>query len=85
MCLDVLPASLAPGVSGPGLLGLPLAFVESVINQVMASGRVLCADVAELNPSFDRDGITARVAARLLARMARAHALVGAAQASSSA
>ena len=85
VCLDVLPASLAPGVSGPGLLGLPLAFVESVIDQVMASGRVLCADVAELNPSFDRDGITARVAARLLARMARAHALVGAAQASSSA
>lgn len=85
VCLDVLPASLAPGVSGPGLLGLPLAFVESVIDQVMASGRVLCADVAELNPAFDRDGITARVAARLLARMARGHAHARTAQAGSSA
>ena len=32
----------------------------------MASGKLLHADVAELNPSFDIDNRTARVAARLV-------------------
>jgi formiminoglutamase len=71
VCLDVLPAPLAPGVSAPAPLGLPLAHVEALVDQVMASGRVLAADLAELNPSLDEGGRTARVAARLAARIAR--------------
>jgi formiminoglutamase len=74
LCLDVLPAPLAPGVSAPAPLGVPLAHVEALIDQVMASGRVALADIAELNPALDRDGLTARVAARLAARIARAAA-----------
>lgn len=72
LCLDVLPAPLAPGVSAPAPLGVPLAHVEALVDQVMASGRVALADIAELNPAMDRDGLTARVAARLAARIARA-------------
>lgn len=72
LCLDVLPAPLAPGVSAPAPLGLALAHVEALVDQVMASGRVALADIAELNPALDRDGLTARVAARLAARIARA-------------
>lgn len=71
VCMDVLPGAQAPGVSGPAVLGVPLAHVERLIDQVMASGRVVAADIAELNPSFDRDRITARLAARLAARIAR--------------
>lgn len=71
LCLDVLPAPLAPGVSAPAPLGVPLAHVEALVDQVMASGRVALADIAELNPALDRDGLTARVAARLVARIAR--------------
>lgn len=71
VCLDVLPASLAPGVSAPAALGVPLVRIEAVIEQVMRSGKLVAADLAELNPSLDRDGITARVAARLAARIAR--------------
>lgn len=74
LCLDVLPAPLAPGVSAPAPLGLPLAHVEALVEQVMASGRVALADIAELNPVLDRDGLTAKVAARLAARIARAAA-----------
>jgi formiminoglutamase len=74
VCLDVLPAPLAPGVSAPAPLGLPLAHVEALVDQVMASGRVLAADLAELNPALDEGGRTARVAARLAARMARGFA-----------
>lgn len=71
VCMDVFPGAQAPGVSGPAVLGVPLAHVERLIDQVLASGRVVAADIAELNPEFDRDRITARLAARLAARMAR--------------
>lgn len=71
VCLDVLPGSQAPGVSAPAPLGVPLAHVERLIDQVLASGRVAAADIAELNPAQDRDGLTARVAARLAARITR--------------
>lgn len=71
VCLDVLPGGQAPGVSAPAALGVPLAAVQVLIDEVLASGRLVAADIAELNPSLDRDGLTARVAARLAARLAR--------------
>lgn len=71
ICLDVLPGGQAPGVSAPAPLGVPLARVEALIDQVLASSRLIAADIAELNPAFDRDGLTARVAARVAARIAR--------------
>jgi formiminoglutamase len=71
VCLDVLPAAIAPGVSAPGVLGVPLAHVERLVDLVAGSGRLICADIAELNPQHDRDAMTARVAARLVARIVR--------------
>ena len=67
--LDVLPAAVAPGVSAPSALGVPLAVVEAVADRVCASGKLRVADLAEFNPEFDVDGHTARVVARLVARM----------------
>ena len=64
--LDVLPASVAPGVSAPAAYGVPLPVISAVCRQVAASGKLLHLDVAELNPAFDIDGRTARVAARLI-------------------
>ena len=49
---------------------MPLPFVEAVIEQVKASGKLIAVDLAELNPVFDPYGQTARVGARLLARLA---------------
>lgn len=77
LCLDVLPGATAPGVSAPAPLGVSMAYVEALVDQIMNSGRVIAADIAELNPVFDRDGMTARVAARLAARIARGHARPG--------
>jgi formiminoglutamase len=74
VCLDVLPGPLAPGVSAPAALGLPLAHVDALVDQAMASGRVLATDLAELSPPLDEGGHTARVAARLAARIARGFA-----------
>lgn len=64
--LDVLPASVAPGVSAPAAYGVPLPIVSAVCKQVAASGKLLHLDVAELNPGFDIDSRTAKVAARLV-------------------
>jgi formiminoglutamase len=71
ICLDVLPGDKAPGVSAPAALGVPLACIERIADTVMASGKVAAFDIAEFNPRFDRDGSTARIAARLVARIAR--------------
>lgn len=70
LCLDALPAAVAPGVSAPAARGIGLDVVEPLVDAVMGSGRVRVADVAELNPRHDIDGRTAAVAARLVARIA---------------
>ncbi|GAA3272617.1 formimidoylglutamase [Paenarthrobacter aurescens] len=64
--LDVMPASVAPGVSAPAAYGVPLPVISAICRQVAASGKLLHVDVAELNPEFDIDSRTAKVAARLL-------------------
>jgi len=77
ICLDVFPACAAPGVSAPAAMGVEPRLVERLVDGVLSSGKLRVADVAELNPSFDIDGRTARLAARLVARIAEAHASSG--------
>lgn len=67
LCLDVLPASQAPGVSAPSAHGVDLMVVEHLVRQAKASGKLRMADIAELNPGLDQDQRTARIGARLLA------------------
>ena len=69
--LDVLPASVAPGVSAPAAYGVPLPVISAVCRQVADSGKLVHLDVAELNPEFDIDGRTAKVAARLVNTLLR--------------
>lgn len=64
--LDVLRAADAPGVSAPALCGLSPWVIRAILRQVAASGKLLSADVAELNPAYDPDNRTARLAARLV-------------------
>ncbi|TAN25111.1 MAG: formimidoylglutamase [Castellaniella sp.] len=67
--LDVLPASVAPGVSAPAPFGVPFAVVEAFVLAVKASGKLCMADIAEINPDQDIDNRTARAAARLVWRL----------------
>jgi len=69
--LDALPAAVAPGVSAPAARGVALEVVEALLDDVLASGRLGLFEVAELNPRLDRDGVTAKVAARLVDQVAR--------------
>ncbi|MDT8879486.1 formimidoylglutamase [Halomonas saccharevitans] len=71
ICLDTLPGWIAPGVSAPAARGIELAFVEDVIDYLAARTALPMVDVAELNPSLDTESRTARVAARLVERLAR--------------
>ncbi len=68
-CLDVLPASDAPGVSAPSARGVALEVLEKILDAACASGKLRLADIAELNPSLDEDHRTARLAARILGRV----------------
>ncbi|MGO2053636.1 formimidoylglutamase [Glutamicibacter sp. 287] len=64
--LDALPASVAPGVSAPAGYGIGLEVVRAIVLAAAASGKLLHADIAELNPDFDIDQRTARTGARLV-------------------
>ena len=72
ICLDVLPAAIAPGVSAPAARGVALEVIEPLIEVITRSRKLRVADIAEMNPQFDIDQRTARVAARLVARIAEA-------------
>lgn len=71
VCLDVIAPNFAPGVSAPSSLGIDPRFVLRLIDAT----KTLCqqhsvewqiSDIAELNPDFDHDSLTARLAARLV-------------------
>lgn len=61
--LDGLDPAFAPGVSHPEPGGLSTRDVIGVVQRLR--GRVVAADVVELNPVRDADGATARVAAKI--------------------
>jgi formiminoglutamase len=76
-CLDVLPPAVAPGVSAPAGLGVALHRIVALLRSVLDAaghrtpgGKLLAADIAELNPTYDPDGRTARTAARLVYELA---------------
>ena len=77
ICLDALPASVAPGVSAPAALGISFEFLITTIQQIKAlcnmhQVRWLMADIAELNPEYDVDNRTAKVTARLVYEIMKA-------------
>lgn len=73
--MDCLPSSVVPGVSAPAAYGIELSFVERAVKLIMASGKVKVADIAEINPTFDVDSRSCKVAARLLATIVEQHLL----------
>ena len=71
VCLDAFPASVAPGVSAPSALGISVAFVIEILHWLAQSQIPLnynwqLIDIAEMNPNFDLNNRTAKLAARLI-------------------
>lgn len=71
--LDILPASVAAGVSAPSPRGVSLEILEHLLHVLKsaAGAKLKLAEIAECNPDFDADGRTAKVAARLCHTVAR--------------
>ncbi len=64
--LDVLDGAFAPGVSAPSVNGLTPFQVKSILQKIIESKKVKLFDVVELNPEWDQDNRTAKLAAHFL-------------------
>jgi formimidoylglutamase len=67
LCFDAIRSDAAPGVSAPSPLGLEPKTVKKILTHVAKKRNLLSFDLSEVNPRFDMDGRTARLAAVLLA------------------
>ena len=66
ICLDVFNSAFAPGVSAPNPSGIQPGDALRIIRSIKSRGKVIAADIAEMNPRFDIDQRTARLAAALI-------------------
>jgi formiminoglutamase len=67
LCLDVFAAPFAPGVSATSYNGIfPDYFFKKIFKPVFKTEKLIAFDIAELNPSFDIDNRTAKLAASLV-------------------
>ncbi|MEL7124122.1 MAG: formimidoylglutamase [Bacteroidota bacterium] len=64
--LDGFSSAFAPGVSAPSPVGMNPDFVMKVLQFILNSKKVISCDIAEMNPNYDQDNITANLAARLI-------------------
>ncbi|UUM29524.1 formimidoylglutamase [Vibrio japonicus] len=71
--LDVFPAASAPGVSAPAARGVSMDTLSIFLDRILHyKQKLVIADIAEYNPTYDVDSQTARLAARLCWDMANA-------------
>jgi formiminoglutamase len=64
--LDGFSSAYAPGVSAPSPMGFTPDVVLASLKTIISSGKLAALDIAELNPEFDIDNQTARLAASLI-------------------
>lgn len=70
--LDVLDGAFAPGTSAPCVNGLTPFQIKLIIQKIIQSKKVKLFDVVELNPEFDQDNRTAKLAAHFLQEFTKA-------------
>ncbi len=64
--LDGFSSYYAPGVSAPSPMGFSPDIVLTALKQICASNKLISIDIVELNPTYDLDNCTARLAAQLV-------------------
>jgi formiminoglutamase len=67
--LDGFADCYAPGVSAPSPLGFEVDFAMRCIDHLFDSKKVISVDLAELNPSYDIDSRTSKLAAGISYRI----------------
>lgn len=65
-CMDVFDAAQAPGVSAPTVMGLDPKKAKRIVRELFKTDKVVCADFAEVNPTYDIDNRTAKLAGALI-------------------
>lgn len=68
--MDGFSSAVAPGVSAPSPMGYLPPFFFPALTAVLATGKVASIDVAEFNPAFDQDNITAKLVANVVETIA---------------
>jgi formiminoglutamase len=66
--LDVVAAAEAPGVSDPSPMGLSAKEVCAIADVAAGDPRTRVVEISEVNPVYDRDGITSKLAANVVMR-----------------
>ncbi len=64
--MDGFSSAFAPGVSAASPMGYSPDIVVDSLELIIRSGKLISVDIAELNPTHDRDEQTAKLAASLL-------------------
>jgi len=65
-CMDVFDAAQAPGVSAPTIMGLDPKKAKRIVRELLKTNKVVCVDFAEVNPLYDVDNRTAKLAGALI-------------------
>ena len=66
LCMDVVNASAAPGVSAPSVFGLSPYLVRKLLRYIMQFNKVISFDICEVNPSVYEGERTAKLAANFV-------------------
>lgn len=66
LCMDVLNATEAPGVSAPSVFGLQAKQVRQLIRQMMSHKKTTSFSICEINPLLDTNDQTVKLGAALL-------------------
>ncbi len=69
--LDGFSSAYAPGVSAPSPMGFSPELAFKVLEFLAKSKKLISMDVVELNPKFDQDNVTAKLASRCIEFVAR--------------
>jgi formiminoglutamase len=65
--MDVFASAFAPGVSAPAFNGIiPDIRFRNLLRQILSFPQLISMDIAELNPRFDQDNRTAKLAASFI-------------------
>ena len=64
--LDGFSSAYAPGVSAPSPMGFRPKIVLETLETIIKSKKLISMDIAEMNPKYDIDGHTAKLAASLI-------------------
>ena len=64
--LDGFSSAYAPGVSAASPMGFSPDIVLECLDTIIVSGKLMSLDIAEMNPDFDMDHRTAKLAASLI-------------------